>query len=260
MRFAGRVAIVTGGGSGLGEAIAHRLAAEGAAVLVLDLRGERAEAVAAAINAGGAGRAEPFTADVADEARMEAAVAAARAAFGAAPDIAVCNAGITDRAPALEMPLEAFERVIRTNLIGGFVSARVAARAMVAEGRRPAQIVTIGSVSGQLAGMGRVAYGASKGGVEMLTRVLAVELAPHGIRVNCVAPGPIRVARTAHGPRQEAAFLGHMAMKHYGTPADIAGAVAWLCSADAGFVTGATINVDGGFAAAGVLYDPSEGA
>jgi 3-oxoacyl-[acyl-carrier protein] reductase len=179
MSFAGRVALVTGGGSGLGEAIAHRLAAEGAAVLVLDLRGEKAEAVAAAINAGGAGRAELFTADVADEARMEAAVAAARAAFGAAPDIAVCSAGITDRAPALEMPLEAFERVIRTNLVGAFVSARVAARAMVAEGRRrPAQIVTIGSVSGQLAGMGRVAYGASKGGVEMLTRVLAMERAP----------------------------------------------------------------------------------
>lgn len=259
MRFAGRVALVTGAGAGLGEAIAHRLAAEGAAVLVLDLLADRAGRVAAAIGAQG-GRAAPCAADVAEEAAMQAAIAAAEAAFGAVPDIAVCNAGITDRAPALEMPLEAFERVIRTNLTGTFVSARIAARAMLAAGRRPGHIVTLGSVSGQLAGTGRAAYGASKGGIGMLTRVLAVELAPHGILVNCVAPGPVRVARTAHGPRQEAAFLNHMALKRYGTPAEIAGAVAYLCSADAGFVTGHTLNVDGGFAAAGVLYDPSEGA
>lgn len=259
MRFAGRIALVTGAGAGLGEATARRFAAEGAAVLVLDLLAERAQGVADAIVAQGA-RAEPFAADVADEAAMQAAIEAAARAFGAVPDIAICNAGITDRAPVLDMPLEAFERVIRTNLTGTFVSARIAARAMVAAGRQPGHIVTIGSVSGQFAGTGRAAYGASKAGIEQLTRVLAMELAPHGILANCVAPGPVRVARTAHGPKQEAAFLGRMALKRYGSPDDIAAAVAFLCSADAGFVTGHTLNVDGGFRAAGVLYDPSEGA
>ncbi len=258
-RFAGRIALVTGAGAGLGEATAHRFASEGACVLVLDLQPERSARVAAEIVAKG-GRAEACTADVADEGEMEAAIAVAERAFGTVPDIAICNAGITDRAPALEMPVAAFERVIRTNLIGSFVSARVAARAMIAAGRSPGHIVTIGSVSGQAGGTGRAAYGASKAGIEQLTRVLAVELAPHGILANCVAPGPVRVARTAHGPKQEAAFLGRMALKRYGTPGDIAAAIAFLCSEDAGFVTGHTLNVDGGFRAAGVLYDPSEGA
>jgi 3-oxoacyl-[acyl-carrier protein] reductase len=257
-RFAGRVALVTGAGAGIGEAIARRLAADGAAVLVLDLAVDRARAVAEAIGTSG-GRAHPFACDVAEEAGMEAAIVAAAEALGGVPAIAVCNAGITDRAPVLEMPVASFERVLRTNLVGTFVSARAAARAMVRAGV-PGRIVTLGSVSGQFGGTGRAAYGASKAGIETLTRVMAVELAPHGIGVNCVAPGPTQVARTAHGPRHRAAFLDRMALKRYARPEDIAAGVAFLCSEDAGFVTGHVLNVDGGFRAAGVLYDPAEGA
>jgi 3-oxoacyl-[acyl-carrier protein] reductase len=196
--------------------------------------------------------------DVAEEDQAAAAVARAQAEFGGL-DFAICNAGITDRADALVMPKADFERIIRTNLTGTFVTAQAAARAMVAQGRG-GRIVTLASVSGQTAGTGRVAYGASKAGIINLTQVLAMELAAHGILVNAVAPGPIQVARTAHSPGQRAAFLNHMAMQRYGSPAEVAAGVAFLCSGDAGFTTGHVLNIDGGFRAAGVLYDPAAGA
>lgn len=257
MRLATRTALVTGGGSGIGAGIAERLAREGAAVLVADIRAEAAEQVAAEITAAGF-TAAPFRMDVTREADCEAAVAEAEARFGPLR-IAVCNAGITDRSPVLEIAFETFEHIVRTNLFGCFLSARAAARAMVRADPKGGRIVTVSSVSGQFGGTGRVAYGASKGGIEMLTKVLAAELAEHGILVNGVAPGPTQIARTRHGPRQRAAFLDRMAIKRYGTPAEIAGAVAFLCSDDSGFVTGHMLNVDGGFAATGVLYDPKDG-
>lgn len=253
-----RAAIVTGGGSGIGEGIARRLAQDGAAVLVADVNEAAAARVAREIAAAG-GTAAPFAMDVTEEAQVEAAVAEAERRFGRLR-IAVCNAGITDRVPVLEMSLAAFERVLRVNLIGCFLAARAAARAMARAPDPGGRIVTISSVSGQFGGTGRAAYGASKGGIEMLTKVLAVELAPHGILVNAVAPGPTQVARTAHGPRQRAAFLDRMAVKRYGTPADVAAAVAFLCGEDNGFTTGQVLNVDGGFASSGVMYDPAEGA
>ena len=253
-----RAALVTGGGAGIGAGIAERLAAEGARVLVADINAEAADRTAAAIRAQG-GIARAFTMDVTDEASVAAAVAEAEAQFGRLR-IAVCNAGITDRKPVLEMSLADFQRVIQTNLIGCFLTARAAGRAMARAPEPGGHIVTISSVSGQFGGTGRAAYGASKGGIEMLTKVLAVELAPHGIVVNGVAPGPTQVARTAHGPRQRDAFLGRMAVKRYGTPADVAGAVAFLCGPDSGFIAGQILNVDGGFASSGVMYDPAEGA
>jgi 3-oxoacyl-[acyl-carrier protein] reductase len=260
MRLANQTALVTGGGSGIGAGIAERLAADGAPVLVADINAAGAERVAAGIRAAG-GQAEPFRMDVTAEEDCAAAVEAAEARFGRLR-IAVCNAGITDRSPVLEMPLAAFERVVRTNLFGCFLTAQAAGRAMArgTEAERGGRIVTISSVSGQFGGTGRAAYGASKGGIEMLTKVLAMELAPLGILVNGVAPGPTQIARTAHGPRQRQAFLGRMAVKRYGTPADIAAAVAFLCGEDCGFIAGHVLNADGGFAAAGVLYDPAEGS
>ena len=253
-----QVALVTGGGAGIGEGIALRLARDGATVLVADIDAAAADGVAARIVDAG-GTATPFAMDVTQEAEVEAAVAEAERRFGRLR-IAVCNAGITDRVPVLEMSLAAFERVLRVNLVGCFLTARAAGRAMAKAPDPGGRIVTISSVSGQFGGTGRAAYGASKGGIEMLTRVLAVELAPHGILVNGVAPGPTQVARTAHGPRQRAAFLDRMAVKRYATPADVAAAVAFLCSGDNAFIAGQILNVDGGFASSGVMYDPAEGA
>jgi 3-oxoacyl-[acyl-carrier protein] reductase len=260
MRFSGQAALVTGGGAGIGAGIATRLAAEGAGVLVADLNLDAATKIAEEITQSG-GKALAFRMDAASPEDAAAAVAVAEENFGRLR-IAVCNAGITDRIPVLDMKLESFERIIRTNLVGCFVSSQAAARAMSRgeEGEQGGRIVTISSVSGQFGGTGRAAYGASKGGIETLTKVLAVELAPFGIRVNGVAPGPTQIARTAHGPRQRAAFLDRMAVKRYGSPADIAGAVAFLCSEDCDFITGQILNVDGGFASSGVMYDPAEGA
>jgi 3-oxoacyl-[acyl-carrier protein] reductase len=260
MRLAGRSALVTGGGAGIGAGIAERLAQDGASVLIADLNLEAATQVADRIRHTG-GQAIAFRMDVTSPADAAAAIQEAEARHGRLR-IAVCNAGITDRCPVLEMSLEAFERIIRTNLVGCFVSAQAAARAMArgGEAERGGRIVTISSVSGQFGGTGRAAYGASKGGIETLTKVLSVELASYGIVVNGVAPGPTQIARTAHGPRQRAAFLDRMAVKRYGTPADIAGAVTFLCGDDCGFITGQILNVDGGFAAAGVMYDPAEGS
>jgi 3-oxoacyl-[acyl-carrier protein] reductase len=257
MSFAGAAALVTGGGAGIGAATCRLLAERGAAVLVADLNEVAAAETAAAIQAAG-GKAIPFRMDVAEEADAAAAVTTAEGHFGPL-SIAVCNAGITDRAPALEMTRAAFERIMRTNLTGCFVTAQAAARAMVAHGRG-GRIVTVGSVSGQFGGTGRVAYGASKGGIINMTRVLAMEWAGHDILVNCVAPGPTQIARTAHGPRQRQAFLSRMAIKRYAEADEIARGIAFLCSADSGFVTGHVLNIDGGFAAAGVLYDPADGA
>lgn len=257
MSLGGKVALVTGGGAGIGAATSRLLAERGAAVLVTDLNEDAAAGTAAAITGAG-GKAAAFRMDVTEEDQAAAAVQEAERRFGPL-SIAVCNAGITDRVPALDMTRDAFERILRTNLTGCFLSAQAAARAMVAHGAG-GRIITLGSVSGQFGGTGRAAYGASKGGIINLTRVLAMEWAEHGILVNCVAPGPTQIARTAHGPRQRNAFLSRMALKRYADATDIARGIAFLCSDDAGFVTGHVLNVDGGFAAAGVLYDPAEGA
>jgi len=203
--------------------------------------------------------AAPWAMDVTDEGSVEAAIVEAERRFGRLR-IAICNAGITDRVAVLDMSLAAFQRVIQTNLIGCFLTARAAGRAMARTPLPGGRIVTVSSVSGQFGGTGRAAYGASKGGIEMLTRVLAVELAPLNILVNGVAPGPTQVARTAHGPRQRDAFLNRMALKRYGMPEDVAAAVAFLCGEDNGFIVGHILNVDGGFASSGVMYDPAEGA
>jgi 3-oxoacyl-[acyl-carrier protein] reductase len=141
-------------------------------------------------------------------------------------DVQVSNAGITDRMPFLDMPLERFERILRTNLTGTILCGQAAARLMMKTSR--GRIVNLSSVSGQAGGTGRAAYDASKAAIINLTQTMAVELAVHDILVNAIAPGPTQVERTAHGAAQRNAFLSRMALQRYASAAEIAAAALFL--------------------------------
>lgn len=248
-RFEGKTAIVTGAGHGIGAAIADRLAAEGAAVLVCDLDKSRADAKSAALIAKGA-RAEAVATDVRNRSSVEAAVNRAADAFGSL-DIVVNVAGIMDRAPFLEMTDELWHRIIDINLYGTFLVSQVAARRMIAFGKGGV-IVSTASNSGIFGGQGRTAYGASKAGVINLTQSMAIELAPYDIRVNAVAPGPTKT-RAEQGATIGASVAARMPMKRFGKPEEIAALAAFLASDDASFTTGHTFAADGGFTISGML-------
>jgi NAD(P)-dependent dehydrogenase (short-subunit alcohol dehydrogenase family) len=240
-----KIAVVTGGLSGIGEAVAHRFAADGIRVVAADIAAEATELDANAPIA-------PFHLDVADPASVEALVAAVEATHGRL-DHLVHSAGIGRVSPFLDTPVEDFDRIIAVNLRGTFLIGRACARLMRKTGG--GVIVNIGSVSGLRGSVGRAAYGASKGAVVTLSEVMAVELAEYGIRVNVVAPGPIETAMSAkaHSAAVRESWMRVLPMRRYGTPGDIAGAVAYLCSDDAAYVTGHVLSVDGGYAGGGII-------
>ncbi|MEL7302675.1 MAG: SDR family NAD(P)-dependent oxidoreductase [Pseudomonadota bacterium] len=246
MRFENKAAIVTGAAHGIGQAIARRLAREGARVLICDIDLEAAQTVAEGIGDSASAR----RCDVSKRADVEAAVAAAVADLGQL-DVMVANAGIVDRAPFLEMTDALFDRVIATNLNGTFYACQSAARAMVAAGT-PGAIVTMASNSGIFGGRGRAAYGASKAGIINMTQTMAIELAGHGIRVNAVAPGATRT-RVTHGDTPPDTVVARMPMARYGEPDEIAAVAAFLASDEASFTTGHVYCADGGFTVAGVM-------
>jgi 3-oxoacyl-[acyl-carrier protein] reductase len=247
--LSGKSAIVTGAGSGIGAAIAERLAADGVRVLVADLRAERAEATVKTIIAAG-GRAEAYAMDVREREDAANAVRQAVAHFGRL-DILVCNAGLMDREPFLEMTDDLWRRVIDTNLYGTFICAQAAARQMVHQGGG-GRIVTVASNSGIFGGKGRAAYGASKAGIMNLTQSMAMELAQHGINVNAVAPGPTRTGANPSGQPSDY-IRTRMPLARLGEPSEIAAVAAFLASDDASFVTGHVYAADGGFTIAGMI-------
>jgi NAD(P)-dependent dehydrogenase (short-subunit alcohol dehydrogenase family) len=232
-------AIVTGAGSGIGRATARRLAAGGHGVTAADIDGEAAAATASLIGEAALAHA----CDVAEEAQVEQLVAAHLARFGGLDGL-VANAGIPDGNRFVDERLETWRRVLDVNLTGVFLCGRAAARAM----RPGAAIVNLASTYGEVTEHGAAAYSASKGGVRMLTKSMALELGPAGIRVNAVGPGWIRTGMNPlDDPERVAALEPTIPVGRIGTPEDIADVIAFLLSDDARYVSGQTLFVDGGW-------------
>ena len=243
----GQVAIVTGAAQGIGEACAERLAQDGAAVALWDLDDARGAALAASLNARGR-RAVYRHCNVADKREVEAALAATLQAFGRV-DALISNAGIFRAAEFLDITEADWDAVIGVNLKGAFLVGQAVARAMVAAGTRGA-IVNMSSVNGVMAIPSIASYNASKGGVNQLTRVMALALADHGIRVNAVAPGTIatELARNAvlGSDAAMARVMSRTPMKRLGEPGEVADVCAFLVSSAASYMTGEIVYVDGG--------------
>lgn len=249
-RFAGRIAIVTGAGNGIGAAIAARIAAEGAAVVAADKDESAAQKVCAEVAAAG-GKAAACRVDICVPADVEAMTSFTRERFGPA-HILINNAGLGSQKHFLETPLEMLRLMLDTNIVGTFLCAQAAARDMVGLGG--GAIVNFSSHSGFLGSSGRAAYAASKAGIIGMTRVMAVDLAQHNIRVNTVAPGTVATPRikASHNEERRETWLKSIPMARYGEPHEIAAAALFLASDDAAYMTGQTIAVDGGFTIAGL--------
>ena len=237
----GRKALVTGATGGIGGAIARLLHERGATVT---LSGTRQAALDAAVAAFGGERVHAVAADLGDKAAVEALVPAAESAMGGL-DILVNNAGVTRDGLVMRMKDEDWDTVLAVNLTAAFRLSRAAVKTMMR--RRYGRIVGIGSVVGSTGNPGQVNYAASKAGLIGLTKSLALEVASRNITVNCVAPGFIETAMTAAlNEAQTKSILDHVPARRMGTAAEIAAAVLYLASDEAGYVTGHTLHVNGG--------------
>jgi glucose 1-dehydrogenase len=247
MRLAGKIALVTGAAQGIGLACARAFVREGAKVVLADTNAAEGRAAAQRLEAEGA--AARFVAcDVRRKSEVDAAVADAVSAFGRL-DILVANAGIVHAADFLELDEADFDRVIAVNLKGAFLAGQAAARQMVRQGGGGA-IVNMSSVNAVVAIPDQVPYVVSKGGINQLTRVMALSLARHAIRVNAIGPGTIltELAKTAvlGNPAAERKILSRTPLGRLGDPDEVARVAAFLASDDASYITGQTIYPDGG--------------
>ena len=248
MKTSTRTAIVTGGASGIGKAIVARLARDGIAVAVADKDEKQAAEVASNIQNGS--QIMSVGVDVSDRTSVENMIELSHERLGSL-DILICNAGIMDRAPFMEMEENFWDNVLNTNLGGVFSCSQVAARYMIA-GSRGGRIVNVASNSGIFGGRGRAAYGASKAGIINLTQTMAIELAEHNILVNAVAPGPTKTrADQPDAPWPSVAM--RMPLNRYGRPEEIAEVAAFLASPACSFTTGHVVSADGGFTIAGIM-------
>ena len=249
MELEGKVAVVTGGGAGIGKAIAVALAAKGAVIAIGDIDQSLAMETSQELEAGGR-TAGVFVCDVSNLAQVERLFQGVVRAYGRV-DILVNDAGVGHNSGVLEITEVEWDRIMAVNLKGAFLCSRAAARAMIDQGQG-GRIVSIASTAGENARVNSAAYSASKAGLLQFTRVLAMELGPHGITVNAVAPGLTMTDSPVWNPPSEAyqkSFIEQTALGRTGTPEDMAEAVAFLASPGAGYITGQTLSVDGGYSA-----------
>jgi NAD(P)-dependent dehydrogenase (short-subunit alcohol dehydrogenase family) len=243
------VAFVTGASYGIGAAAAAGLAEDGYDVAITDLREKDLAATAAAVAKAG-GRALPLVLDLREQRMVEEAFAAAVAAFGGV-DLLVNNAGVPLSKPAVEVSRAEWEAVLAVNLTGTFFISQQLGRHLIAAGR-PGAIVSVASTHGTVGFPGAAAYGIAKAGISHMTRVLAIEWAPHQIRVNAIAPGttetPSRAAMLAN-PERRAVMLNRIPLKRFGQPEEMAAAIRYLASPAASYITGQILLLDGGLTA-----------
>ncbi len=246
MRLKGQVAVITGAAAGIGLACAEEFAAEGAKVVLSDVNVARGEAAAEALQAKGH-EALFIACDVGDKAQVDALIAGAVAAYGRL-DCCVANAGIVHVANFLDLTEADFDRVLRVNLKGVFLTGQAAARQMVKEGHG-GTIINMSSVNAELAIPAITPYVVSKGGVKQLTKVMALSLVDQGIRVNAVGPGSIKTevfAAVASDKDKMRGILMRTPMGRAGEPREVARVCVFLASDDSSYITGQTIYPDGG--------------
>ncbi|MGH6817009.1 MAG: SDR family NAD(P)-dependent oxidoreductase [Hyphomicrobiaceae bacterium] len=261
MLLDGKVALVTGAAQGIGRACAERLAQEGAKVVIADIDEEAGRAASAAI--GKAGRVSIFhRCDVSERSDVHNSIGAAVAAFGRL-DVLINNAGVVDDRPFLDLEEDEFDRVVKINLKGAFLTAQAAARQMVEQTKAaapaagfspgspgsPGSIVNMSSINAWFGLPDHVAYAVSKGGIMQLTKSMAVALAPYGIRVNAVGPGTIDTPLIENVVKDEAfrqKVLSRTPLGRFGRPEEVAAIAVWLASEEASYLTGTTVYADGG--------------
>ncbi len=246
--------LVTGGPSGIGRGIVEGVLGRGWTAIAVDVSEETLASFKTEMSDIG-DRLICEQLDVSDEDAVNGLVDQLEA-DGHAISGVVNSAGIGADVPAMDTKIDLFRKIIDINLLGSFMVSQAVARHMIKRGE--GSIINIASVSGMTGNTGRVAYGASKGGVLQMTRVMATELAPMGVRVNAIAPGPVNtpLVERMHQPNSRNAWEARVPMHRYGTPAEIAAGVLFLLDREqSSFVTGQTLAIDGGFMSAGIIYD-----